>query len=73
LNFNVTIDEEKKVSKYEIVVTVEKTDDLITNNVGALRPKAATQHAKVVLTSASASDSDIYRYGVGDGIGEERK
>jgi hypothetical protein len=48
LHFNVAIDEEKKLSKYEIVVRVEKTEDLITNDVSALRPKAATQHTKVV-------------------------
>jgi hypothetical protein len=36
------------LSKYEIVVRVEKTEDLITNDVSALRPKAATQHTKVV-------------------------
>jgi hypothetical protein len=48
LDFNVAIDEEKKLSKHEIVVRVEKTGNLITNIVSALRPKAAAQHMKGV-------------------------
>jgi hypothetical protein len=48
LHCNVVIDEEKKLSKHEIVVRVEKTDDLITNNVSALWPEAETQYTRVV-------------------------